>query len=290
MIAHVKANLASYKAPKRVMFVVVARAQPAGKLDYVGLLARRRWPRSAPARGGRPGTAAGIEGDAGRGRRRRTSCTTRPAGTSGARSTIAARVRLRSRGRGAGAGVAAWRCPTGRTGRPQGRSRGRPSIATSRSMTPEMRPSSARMLAKVKSKWTRSPVLVDAVHVVARGSSCSSFRKAVGFGRVRAHRLDHTEALGGLEDQTRRRERPRVPGQRDSDGGIHLVQTEDFVQLLVRDRSDGFAWEPFLDQVRAASMVPKWNRLGPGSRVRARHRSRWSGARDRRLHRGPGGT
>ena len=37
VITHVKANLASYKAPKRVLFVDSLGRSPAGKLDYPGL-------------------------------------------------------------------------------------------------------------------------------------------------------------------------------------------------------------------------------------------------------------
>jgi acyl-CoA synthetase (AMP-forming)/AMP-acid ligase II len=37
LIAHVKANLSSYKAPKRILFVSTLGRSPAGKLDYPGL-------------------------------------------------------------------------------------------------------------------------------------------------------------------------------------------------------------------------------------------------------------
>ncbi len=37
LIKHVKANLAAYKAPKRVLVVDTLGRSPAGKLDYPGL-------------------------------------------------------------------------------------------------------------------------------------------------------------------------------------------------------------------------------------------------------------
>jgi fatty-acyl-CoA synthase len=49
VIAHVKANLASYKAPKRVMFVDSLGRSPAGKLDYPGLREKALAELSAPA-------------------------------------------------------------------------------------------------------------------------------------------------------------------------------------------------------------------------------------------------